>query len=575
MIAATKKKTKPDLLPAVSYIRMSSDEQETSPAQQRAEVAKLAVKHGYNLIAEYIDEGISGAATTKRKDFLRMMNDAEKGKFKAILCWDQDRFGRFDSIEAGRWVHPLRERGISLVTVAQGIIDWSDFASRMIYSIHQEGKNQYLLDLSRNVCRGLLAKAQDGLVISRAPYGYDRLFFMDGKLMHRAHHDAKFKKPKDWTVKLDISEDTEAVAIVRWIFETFTATDCSVQWLSMELNRQGKTSATGKHWRYDAVGDIIQNPVYTGCYAFGRGRHGKFHQCAEGSTIVRGGKSRKGAPPIISIKDNHPALVDEATFEKAQAKLASRRMEKRRPSAKNYPLSGVLRCGHCGGPMTGSANRNNAQQMVRYYTCAKSVHGVCAFHRMNADSIERQMSEIVQDVLLGPSVEAALRQELTAAAKRRKTKSPVKATEAKARLARLEKQIKRGTENLLLIDGEDVPAAQKVLIEWRQERDRLKAQLDAQDAATPRLDGPVDVLVERAMEQMRELQERISSASPNKSREGFRQLFESITLFWHPREPGQRNYRLARIVIERRFPEGFCSVSAPSGPTGERHVAQW
>ncbi|MGD0384395.1 MAG: recombinase family protein [Thermoguttaceae bacterium] len=127
------------LTPAVSYIRMSSDLQEASPDQQRAEVVKLAAKLGYKITREYFDESISGDATEKRTAFLKMIKDAEeKADFAAILCWDQDRFGRFDSIEAGRWIHPLRCAGVWLVTVAQGQIDWNDFASRMVYSVVPE-----------------------------------------------------------------------------------------------------------------------------------------------------------------------------------------------------------------------------------------------------------------------------------------------------------------------------------------------------------------------------------------------------------------------------------------------------
>jgi len=43
---------------------------------------------------------------------------------------DQDRFGRFDPIEGGYWIKPFRDAGIKLVTVAQGVIDWSDFQGR-------------------------------------------------------------------------------------------------------------------------------------------------------------------------------------------------------------------------------------------------------------------------------------------------------------------------------------------------------------------------------------------------------------------------------------------------------------
>jgi DNA invertase Pin-like site-specific DNA recombinase len=70
-----------------------------------------------------------------------MIHDSSRGDFQAVLCWDQDRFGRFDSIEAGHWIHPLRNNGVHLATVTQGKIDWNDFAGRMLYGIQQEGKH--------------------------------------------------------------------------------------------------------------------------------------------------------------------------------------------------------------------------------------------------------------------------------------------------------------------------------------------------------------------------------------------------------------------------------------------------
>src|SRR5688572_14649301 len=109
-------------IPAVAYYRMSSDKQDKSIAEQRAELAPWAIAHGYVILREYIDEGINGDwETPKRKAFLRMLDDADAGDFAAILCWDQDRFGRFDSVDAGRWIQPLRENGICLATIAQGV----------------------------------------------------------------------------------------------------------------------------------------------------------------------------------------------------------------------------------------------------------------------------------------------------------------------------------------------------------------------------------------------------------------------------------------------------------------------
>ena len=148
------------LIPAASYIRMSSTGQECSPSQQRAEVAKLAAKHGCYIATEFFDDAVSGDDMPRRKGFQAMHKAAcNGGGFKIIFCWDQDRFGRFDPIEAGYWIWPLRTAGVKLITVAQGVISWDDFQGRMIYMIQQEGKHQFLRDLSRNVCRGQLAGA--------------------------------------------------------------------------------------------------------------------------------------------------------------------------------------------------------------------------------------------------------------------------------------------------------------------------------------------------------------------------------------------------------------------------------
>ena len=118
---------------AASYVRMSTDKQETSPDQQREAIAKLAVERGYEIIASYEDLGISGNDTAKRSGFRQMIADGSTRKFATILCWDQDRFGRFDLIEAGKWIDPLRNAGVSLMTVTGGLVDWISLTGQLGY----------------------------------------------------------------------------------------------------------------------------------------------------------------------------------------------------------------------------------------------------------------------------------------------------------------------------------------------------------------------------------------------------------------------------------------------------------
>ena len=98
---------------AVAYYRMSTDRQDTSIVEQRDHLRRFAVRSGYHIIREYADEGISGDATSRRASFQEMLRDARMGTFAAILCWDIDRFGRFDALEAGYWIWPLRGKGDS------------------------------------------------------------------------------------------------------------------------------------------------------------------------------------------------------------------------------------------------------------------------------------------------------------------------------------------------------------------------------------------------------------------------------------------------------------------------------
>ena len=110
---ASRHSSKNDLVRVCLYLRMSSASQEESIDSQRAELLAYATKHGYKIVAEYLDEAISGDDTERRTGFLQMRTDAESGKFDLILAWDQDRLGRWDILDGGYWLRPFRQAGTS------------------------------------------------------------------------------------------------------------------------------------------------------------------------------------------------------------------------------------------------------------------------------------------------------------------------------------------------------------------------------------------------------------------------------------------------------------------------------
>ena len=398
------------LTPAVSYIRMSSAPQEASPDQQREAVAKLAKDRGYKVIREYFDDAISGNKTSKRKGFLQMLEDAQElGDFCAILCWDQDRFGRFDMVEALHHVYPLRQAGVWLVTVEDKEVDWNDFTSQITYSVKQAGKHQFLLDLSKNVLRGKIASAKKGQGANTVPYGYDRAYYDEaGTLLKRVPYGERFTKPRGWLLRFVIAEDGSA-EIVRRIFHRFAESDAGYATIVKELNEEGIPSPKGGAWSVQVVRRMLVNRTYTGCNVFGHVQEGDYHHLENGE-IVRGkGRGRNGSP--IIVEGVHEQLISPELFERVQRKIERRAHSNNRPRTSGYVLSGILKCGHCEGNMVGKGYPKN-EKIPKYYACTTGHNkpGECHRYQIPQKEIERYILGQIEKRILAPRAIAKVKQ---------------------------------------------------------------------------------------------------------------------------------------------------------------------
>src|ERR1035438_5335532 len=63
------------------------------PEMQLAELREYASRRGWEIIREYVDEGVSGSKES-RPELNRLMTDAHRRKFDIVLVWKVDRFGR-------------------------------------------------------------------------------------------------------------------------------------------------------------------------------------------------------------------------------------------------------------------------------------------------------------------------------------------------------------------------------------------------------------------------------------------------------------------------------------------------
>jgi DNA invertase Pin-like site-specific DNA recombinase len=78
---------------AALYLRVSTDDQTT--LNQERELRAVAERAGWEIVAVYKDEGISGSKGRDRRPGLdAMLKDAVRRKFDIIAAWSVDRLGR-------------------------------------------------------------------------------------------------------------------------------------------------------------------------------------------------------------------------------------------------------------------------------------------------------------------------------------------------------------------------------------------------------------------------------------------------------------------------------------------------
>lgn len=75
------------------YARVSTDKQTTT--NQIKELRAVAERHGWEVVDEYVDHGISGTnGREKRPAFDKMLKAAMRREFDLIAAWSVDRLGR-------------------------------------------------------------------------------------------------------------------------------------------------------------------------------------------------------------------------------------------------------------------------------------------------------------------------------------------------------------------------------------------------------------------------------------------------------------------------------------------------
>ena len=153
------------------YARVSTSDQNCE--MQVRELREYATRRGWQVAAEYVDTGWSGAKAS-RPELDGLMQDAALRRFDAVLVWKLDRFGRsvrhcLDGIES------LRAHGVRFLAVSQSIdTDESNPTARLLLHILASVAEFEREMIRERVCAGVRNAKRNGKQLGRKRVVFDR-----------------------------------------------------------------------------------------------------------------------------------------------------------------------------------------------------------------------------------------------------------------------------------------------------------------------------------------------------------------------------------------------------------------
>jgi len=145
------------LVPAAQYVRMSTEDQQYSIANQEAAIQTYAKSHGYVVASTYADAGKSGIEIKHRKELRRLLHDVTSGQaqYETILVYDVSRFGRFQDVdEAAHYEFLCKSAGVPVRYCAEQFDNDRSLASSMMKALKRTMAAEYSRELGIKVSAG-------------------------------------------------------------------------------------------------------------------------------------------------------------------------------------------------------------------------------------------------------------------------------------------------------------------------------------------------------------------------------------------------------------------------------------
>src|SRR3954454_20478333 len=420
---------------AALYARVSTERQERFQTidSQLAALRDWAAAGGHEISDDFVfrDEGYSGSRLDRPG--LDALRDAVRdGVVGIVAVLTPDRLARKYAYQV-LLLEEFRRAGVEIAFLQHPISD--DPNDQLLLQIQGAIAEYERAVLGERFRRGKLQKARDGHYQGGcAPYGYRYV-------------------PRQEAVPGHLVVDEKEAALVRTLYGWLIDERTTIRQILKRLNAGPDVPRSGRHaWSPSLVHHILADPVYAGTAYANR------YSSVPPRKPRRPYGPRTGEATCRQLKPREqwiaipvPAIVDQETWDRAQAQLARNAALSFRNNTKhNYLLRCLMTCATCGLAMFGRTYAARGKQPERRsYQC----HGkdcilsarpaACPSRNVKAEEIEAAVWDHVAGLLASPERLVAQFDHVAVAAEAGTVRDRAADQQLRARLDRVARADKR------------------------------------------------------------------------------------------------------------------------------------
>ena len=297
------------------YVRMSTEHQQYSIANQVEAIEKYAAQHQLSIVKRFVDRGRSGLSLAGRPGLRHLLTQVISGspEFGHVLVYDVSRWGRFqDTDESAFYEYTCKKACVRIHYCLEQFDNDGSPYSTLIKALKRTMAGEYSRELSNKVFEGQARLARMGFWAGGTPgYGLRRLVVDSGGIRKQVLKAGETKAIQSDRVIL-VPGPRREVNIVRQIFKWYTLERKSMQTIARLLDERGVAIEPESRWLQPKwtrvrVEKILTSPKYYGTNVYNRASQ------KLGQPIVK-----NPADKWILAQDAFIPIIDKDLYDRAQ-----------------------------------------------------------------------------------------------------------------------------------------------------------------------------------------------------------------------------------------------------------------